>query len=1014
MTQKHATPHTEKTGAIAIVGSGIAGIQTALDIANSGFRVQLIEEKANVGGVMAQLDKTFPTNDCSSCMMGPKLAELANHPNIDIFAYTDVLNLEGEPGRFKLTLKKKARAVDPERCVACDICAEKCPQKVSDPFNLNLNQRKAIYIPYPQAVPLVYTIDKEHCTYFTKGKCRVCEKVCKNKAIIFDQADEVITLDTGALILAGGFEPFDARLKGEYGYGQWPNVITSLEYERILSAAGPYQGHIQRLSDGKIPGRIAWIQCVGSRDSHAGNEYCSAVCCMSATKQAMITKEHAGDIDTRIFFIDIRAQGKGFDRFYERSESENGVRYVRSLISRVIPNPEDDTLSISYAGPDHQLQEETYDMVVLSVGLCPNASTAQFAERIGVLLNEHGFYASEPLDVVATSRPGIYVCGAAQGPKDIPEAVQQGSGAAAQATALLADTRGSLVKAPATHVERNISGEEPCVGVFVCHCGINIAGVVDVEAVAAFAGTLPDVKYATHCMFACSTDQLQAIKQAIQDHHLNRVVVASCTPRTHEPLFRNTLREAGLNPYLFELANIREQDAWVHQAAPEAATLKAKELVRMSVSRARLLEPLYETAYAVVQTALVIGGGLAGLSAALAFAEQGFKATLVERTAELGGNARTLFYTEDGANPAQYVQDLIQKVENQPLITVFKDAQVVSITGSCGAYTSNISVKDQSQAISHGVVVVATGGQEHKPAEYLYGQHPRVITQKEFEDQLNTDPDSVEQLQRVVMIQCVGSREPENLYCSRVCCTAAVKNSLKLKTIHPNAQISVLYRDIRTFGFKESHYLEARRQGVRFYRYALERKPRVTQQGDALGVSVFDAQLQATVQLQADLVVLSAAIRPRPEGQELAEAIRLPLDEDGFFMEAHPKLRPLDFAAPGFYLCGLAQGPKFANESIAQARGAVSRAVTVLSKKEIVAEGMINRVDAELCRACGECEKACCFEAIKVTQIAESRQQAMVTEALCTGCGICNVACPTGAASLSHFKDEQIKSMIED
>ncbi|MDH4009089.1 MAG: CoB--CoM heterodisulfide reductase iron-sulfur subunit A family protein [Desulfobacterales bacterium] len=1014
MTQKHTTPHTEKTGAIAIVGSGIAGIQTALDIANSGFRVQLIEEKANVGGVMAQLDKTFPTNDCSSCMMGPKLAELANHPNIDIFAYTDVLNLEGEPGRFKLTLKKKARAVDPERCVACDICAEKCPQKVSDPFNLNLNQRKAIYIPYPQAVPLVYTIDKEHCTYFTKGKCRVCEKVCKNKAIIFDQADEVITLDTGALILAGGFEPFDARLKGEYGYGQWPNVITSLEYERILSAAGPYQGHIQRLSDGKIPGRIAWIQCVGSRDSHAGNEYCSAVCCMSATKQAMITKEHAGDIDTRIFFIDIRAQGKGFDRFYERSESENGVRYVRSLISRVIPNPEDDTLSISYAGPDHQLQEETYDMVVLSVGLCPNASTAQFAERIGVLLNEHGFYASEPLDVVATSRPGIYVCGAAQGPKDIPEAVQQGSSAAAQATALLADTRGSLVKAPATHVERNISGEEPCVGVFVCHCGINIAGVVDVEAVAAFAGTLPDVKYATHCMFACSTDQLQAIKQAIQDHHLNRVVVASCTPRTHEPLFRNTLREAGLNPYLFELANIREQDAWVHQAAPEAATLKAKELVRMSVSRARLLEPLYETAYAVVQTALVIGGGLAGLSAALAFAEQGFKATLVERTAELGGNARTLFYTEDGANPAQYVQDLIQKVENQPLITVFKDAQVVSITGSCGAYTSNISVKDQSQAISHGVVVVATGGQEHKPAEYLYGQHPRVITQKEFEDQLNTDPDSVEQLQRVVMIQCVGSREPENLYCSRVCCTAAVKNSLKLKTIHPNAQISVLYRDIRTFGFKESHYLEARRQGVRFYRYALERKPRVTQQGDALGVSVFDAQLQATVQLQADLVVLSAAIRPRPEGQELAEAIRLPLDEDGFFMEAHPKLRPLDFAAPGFYLCGLAQGPKFANESIAQARGAVSRAVTVLSKKEIVAEGMINRVDAELCRACGECEKACCFEAIKVTQIAESRQQAMVTEALCTGCGICNVACPTGAASLSHFKDEQIKSMIED
>ncbi len=1014
MTQKHATPHTEKTGAIAIVGSGIAGIQTALDIANSGFRVQLIEEKANVGGVMAQLDKTFPTNDCSSCMMGPKLAELANHPNIDIFAYTNVLNLEGEPGRFKLTLKKKARAVDPERCVACDVCAEKCPQKVSDPFNLNLKQRKAIYIPYPQAVPLVYTIDKEHCTYFTKGKCRVCEKVCKNKAIIFDQADEVITLDTGALILAGGFEPFDARLKGEYGYGQWPNVITSLEYERILSAAGPYQGHIQRLSDGKIPGRIAWIQCVGSRDSHMGNDYCSAVCCMSATKQAMITKEHARNIDTSIFFIDIRAHGKGFDRFYERSKSENGVRYVRSLISRVIPNPEDDTLSISYAAPDHLLQEEAYDLVVLSVGLCPNASTVQLAERLGIPSNEQGFCASDPLDIVATSKPGVYVCGAAQSPKDIPDAVQQGSSAAAQATALLADVRGSRVTAPPVHVERNVSGEAPCIGVFVCHCGINIAGVVDVETVAEFAATLPNVKYATHCMFACSTDQLQEIKQAIKDHGLNRVVVASCTPRTHEPLFRNTLREAGLNPYLFELANIREQDAWVHQSEPETATQKAKELVRMSVSRARLLEPLYETSYAVVPAALVIGGGLAGLSAVLSFAEQGYRATLVERTAELGGNARTLYYTEDGAHPALYLQDLIQNVENQPLITVYKETQVVSITGSCGNFTSTISEKGQSQTISHGVVVVATGGQEFRPSEYLYGEHPRVITQKEFEELLNSEPDKARRLQRISMIQCVGSREPENLYCSRVCCTAAVKNSLKLKTINPNAQISVLYRDIRTFGFKESHYSEARRQGVRFYRYALERKPRVTQQGDALGVSVFDAHLQATVQMQADLVVLSAAIRPRPESQELAEAMRLPLDEDGFFMEAHPKLRPLDFAAPGFYLCGLAQGPKFANESIAQARGAVSRAVTVLSRKKIVAEGMINRVDAELCRACGECEKACCFEAINVKQGARGRKQAMVTEALCTGCGVCNVACPTGAASLSHFKDEQINRMIDD
>ena len=1013
MIQNRLPQHTDKIGSITIVGSGIAGIQTALDIANSGFKVHLVEEKPNVGGIMAQLDKTFPTNDCSSCMLGPKLAELANHPNIEILAYTDVLSLDGQPGRFQLTLKKKARAVDPQRCVACNICAENCPQKVSDPFNLNLNQRKAIYIPYPQAIPLVYTIDKEHCIYFRKGKCRVCETVCKNQAIIFDQQDEIVKLDTGAVILAGGFEPFDARLKGEYGCGRWPNVITSLEYERILSAAGPFQGQIRRLSDGTIPRRIAWIQCVGSRDSHIGQTYCSAVCCMSATKQAMITKEHDRDIDTAIFFIDIRAHGKGFDRFYERSKSENDVRYVRSLISRVVPNPEDDTLSVSYAGPDDHLQEEKYDLVVLSVGLCPNSSTVQLAERIGLPLNEHGFCTVEPLDVVTTSKPGIYVCGVAQGPKDIPDAVQQGSSAAERATSLLADVRGALVAPASTPAERDVSKEKPRIGVFVCHCGINIAGVVDVTAVTEYTRTLPHVTYATDCMFACSTDQLQEIKSAIKKHDLNRVVVASCTPRTHEPLFRNTLREAGLNPYLFELANIREQDSWVHQAEPEAATDKAKELVRMSVSRARLLEPLYETAYAVIQKALVIGGGLAGLSAALSFAEQGFEATLIERTAELGGHARSLYYTEDGANPAQYVDHLSQEVQNHPLITVYKETELRSITGSCGNFTSTLSVKEQPQTITHGVVVVATGGQEHKPTEYLYGQHPRIITQKEFEDLLVSEPDKAEPMRRVVMIQCVGSREPDYLYCSRVCCTAAIKNSLKLKTVNPDAQISILYRDIRTFGFKETYYLKARLQGVRFYRFELEHKPRVTHQGDALFVSVFDAQLKATVQLEADLLVLSAAIRPREESQQLTEVMRLPVDEDGFFMEAHPKLRPLDFATPGFYLCGLAQGPKFASETIAQAHGAVTRAVTVLSKKEIVAEGMINRVDSDLCRGCGECEKACCFEAIKVKEVTGGRQQAVVTEALCTGCGICNVACPTGAASLSHFKDTQINAMVE-
>ncbi|MFC1856534.1 FAD-dependent oxidoreductase [Thermodesulfobacteriota bacterium] len=1009
---EHLDQHMKKIGGITIIGGGIAGIQTALDIANTDYKVYLVEEKPTVGGVMSQLDKTFPTNDCSSCMMGPKLVELANHPNIEILAYTDVLDITGDPGHFQVTVKKKARGVDPEKCVGCGICADKCPTKVQDEFNLGINQRKAVYVPYPQAVPLVYTIDKEHCRYFTKGKCKICEKMCKNKAIFYDQEDETVRLDTGAVILAGGFEPFAANLKGAYGYGLWPNVITSLEYERILSAAGPFHGHIQRISDGRTPRNVAWIQCVGSRDSHYGQDYCSSVCCMYATKQAMITKEHHGDVDTAVFFMDIRAQGKGFDRFYERSMNENGVRYVRSMISRVIPNPQDDTLQISYVTPDHQIREETFDMIVLSIALCPNRSAVKFANHIGLDLNAHGFIATDPLDIVSTSRPGIFVCGAAQGPKDIPDSVQQGSSAAAAATALLADVRGTLVEPPELPKERDVTGEEPRIGAFICHCGINIAGVVNVEAVSDYAATLPNVEYATHCMFACSTDQQQEIKRVIDEYRLNRILVASCTPRTHEPLFRNTLREAGLNPYLFELANIREQDSWVHQQEPEIATEKAKDLVRMSVSRLGLLQPLYDATYPVVQSALVIGGGLAGLTAALAVAEQGFPATLVEKKAELGGNALTLYYTEDGANPAQYVRELIDKAQNHPLITIHKDTEVKEIAGACGNFTTTLSINGQNQDIAHGVVFVATGGEELKPAEYLYGDHPQVKTQKEFEEMLATQPEEAKRLRHVVMIQCVGSREPEHLYCSRVCCTAAMKNGLKLKSLNPATHVSVLYRDIRTFGLKESYYTETRKKGVRFYRFVREQKPVVTARGDWLNIEIFDQQLQTPVLLRADLLVLSAAVRPRAESKALAEVTRLPLEEDGFFMEAHIKLRPLDFATAGCFVCGLAHGPKFANESIAQARGAVSRALTVLSKKEMTAEAVINHVDPALCRACGECEKTCVFEAIKVEETAEGRR-AVVNEALCTGCGACNAACPTGAASLAHFRDDQVSAMIE-
>lgn len=1091
MAEKKAQQMNEvrKTGAIAVLGGGIAGIQSALDIANSGFKVYLVEEQPYVGGVMSQLDKTFPTNDCSSCMMGPKLVELAHHRNIEILTKTSVEKLEGIPGHFTLSVKRHPRYVLEDKCTGCGECAEKCPTVVPDVYNMGLSKAKAIHKYYAQSIPSAYNIDASKCRNFQPGKkCGVCSKICQAGAIDYKQEEKLVDLQVGAIILAIGYGPFDALRAPQYGYGRTPNVVTSLEFERFLSATGPTQGRLYRPSElavqARVPGmekalqkhqrelekyvktygmssdefiekysrgelsgdhydewarqwrahlllkgelekakervesmetarRIAWIQCVGSRDNAIGRDYCSYVCCMYATKQAMIAKEHDAGIETAIFYIDLRAQGKGFDRFYERARDETGVRYVRSMISRIVPLPETDRLLISYSDENNVMREEEFDMVVLSVGLCAHPSTVELAGRLGIEPDPFAFIRTGPMDMVSASRPGIYVCGAAQGPKDIPDSVQQGSSAAACATGLVAGVRGSMIEPPARYEERDVRGEKPRIGVFVCHCGINIAGVVDTEAVAEYAKTLPGVEYVFSPMFACSTDQQKEIKRAIGEHKLNRFVVASCTPRTHEPLFRNTLREAGLNPYLFELANIREHDSWVHQAEHERATEKAKDLVRMAVARVGLLEPIYDFSCEVVQKALIIGGGLAGLTAALAVAEQGFPAVLVEKTSELGGNAKKLFFTEDGGEPSKYVDDLIKAAESSELIKIYREAEVLGIKGSCGAFSTRIGVGGEVVEASHGVTIIATGGCEYKPAEYLYGQNGRVVTQKEFELMLSKGPACVQGFRNVTMIQCVGSREPENSYCSRVCCTAAVKNSLKLKEINPAANVSVLYRDIRTFGMKELQYGEARRLGVRFFRFDEDRKPEA-EIGDAgLDLYVFDSQLKRRILLKTDLLVLSAAIRPGEDSKKLAETLRLPLDQDGFFLEAHPKLRPLDFTTPGFFLCGLAQGPKFANESILQARGAVSRAMTILSRKEIVAEGVVTEVDPSLCRACGECEQACLFDAIKVTEVENGKKRAVVNRALCTGCGACNGACPTGAASLAHFRDSQIEAMIE-
>ena len=842
------------------------------------------------------------------------------------------------------------------------------------------------------------------------SECMQCVTACQAGAVDHQQVPHTETVEVGALILAPGFRTFDARQKPEYGYGRYPNVITSLEFERLLSATGPCAGHVQRPSDGADPRKIAWIQCLGSRDASIGREYCSYVCCMYAAKQAIIAKEHDHEVEPTIFFIDFRAQGKGFDRYYENARDVHGVRLVRSMISRVTEDPRTHNLELTYVDEEGCVQEETFDLVVLSVGLRPHPATQQLAEVCGIATDKWGFVESLPFKMTETSREGVYTCGVYQSPKDIPETVGQASAAAGAAAALLAEAKGTLLSQADYPPELDITEAEPRIGVFVCHCGINIAGVVDVAQVSHYARTLPGVAYADHMTFTCSTDSLEGMRQIIEEQGLNRVVVASCSPRTHEPLFQDNLRKAGLNKYLFEMANIRDQDSWVHQNDPEAATAKAQELVRMAVGRAAMLEPLHEIPFPVKQQALVLGGGLAGLVAALTIADAGYRVYLPDIQERLGGSlAHKKRYTLEGHKIRPFMEEMVRRVEEHPNIRWWPNARMTSFTGHVGNFRSRLEFPEDKWAIEYGAAVIATGAMEYKPTEYLYGDHPQVMTQVELENFLEDDLDQIGDAPTVVMIQCVGSREPEHPYCSRVCCGYAVQNAIRIKEMRPQARVFILYRDIRTYGLKEIFYKKARDLGVQFIRFEPAVKPEVAATEDGLVVEVFDQNLQAPITLKADYLALSAAIRPHPVSGEIARLFKLPFDADGFYMEAHQKLRPLDFASAGIFLCGLAHSPKYVEESIAQAQGAAARALGILARKEMHVGGAVAQVDPQKCVICLTCVRTCPYG---VPRVDHAEGVAAIDPAACQGCGNCASACPRKAIEVMHHRDRQFISTI--
>ncbi len=1000
-------------GAVMVVGGGIAGIQAALDLAEAGFRVCLVEKTAGIGGTMARLDKTFPTNDCASCIILPKLVECSRHLNIELMTLARVDAVTGSAGHFTVRVLKTPRYVDMDKCIACGICTEKCPVLVKDEFNLGINNRKAVYIKHDHSVPLKYAIDSGACIWFTRGKCRACETFCPTGAINFNQVEKTVDIHVGAVILAPGFKPFDPSGHNIYGYPYIKDSVTSLEFERLLSVSGPNNGVLLRPSDHTQPRKIAWLQCVGSRNhNNCGNAYCSNVCCMVSVKQSMASLEHISGtgLDRAVFFMDLRSHGKESERYFERAKAD-GVRFVRTFPHTLEPGMDGTGVRMRYVDETGAVVFESFDMAVLSIGFEASEDARQLSRQFEIELDSQSFARASCFEPVETSRKGIYVAGVFQAPASIPRSVVQASAAAASVTKLLAGQRHTLTRKKSYPREHDISGEAPSIGVFICSCGINIAGTVDVEQIKACAEKLAHVRYVENNLFSCSVDAQESIAGKIRTFKLNRIVIAACTPRTHEHMFQETLKSAGLNGFMLEMANIRNQNAWVHQQDTKGATQKAQDQVRMAVAKAVRNYPLGQESIRVEQTALVVGGGVAGMNAALTIADMGIHTILIEKDSVLGGNALNLDTCFKGDRVAPMLEGLVKRVQSNKQIRVHLNTTLESASGSVGNFTGRIDRGGAGEIIRFGAAVMTTGAVEAIPSEYGYGEDARVMTQMAFDRNVVFHPVEVDRIDGVVFIQCVGSREADRPYCSRICCIHSVKTAIFLKKRNPGIRVYILYREIRTYGEWEALYKEARELGVLFIRYTRQRKPLVTIQDENICVETFDPVAGRPVRILADYLSLASGVVAR-DNKYLADLFKFRVNSDGFFNGAHPKLKPVDLSVAGLFLAGLCNYPKSMDESIEESRAAALRAVFLLSSKTLQSEA-VKAFVTEQCDGCALCVDVCPFQAISITdRIHPLNIRVQTDPALCQGCGICAATCPRDGIMVHGFTMGQLKAQV--
>jgi len=1008
MTMAQEKMRGDKSSAL-VVGAGIAGMQSALLLAEMGTKVFLLEQGPAIGGYFPLLDKTFPTNSCGVCFMSPTppafcpIYECHLHDNIELLPYSEVVGVEGTGGDFNVSILQKPRFVDPKRCTLCEACIKVCPVEVEREFGGGLEKRKAIYLPYPQAIPHGLVIDPKTCT-----RCGECVKVCSPRAIDLDMKEKNETIEVGAILLGFGFEPFIAQRKGEYGFGRYENVMTSIQFERLLSTSSPTQGLPIRVSDGKKMEKIAFIQCVGSRDPSCGQDHCSTICCMYATKQAMIAKDRSPGLGAAFFYMDIRPMGKDYERYYERAKADYGIEYIRSAISSIKEVQQTKNLLITYVKEDGTFEEREFDAVILSVGFTPPQTIKDLAQRMGLRLNQQGFCQTDEFNPAQTSVNGIFVGGAFRGPRDIPETVVEGSSAAAAAASLLTLSR--LPQPPKEYpMEGALAEEIPRIGVFLCHCGEALKKSLSLFDLILGTKLLREVVHVEEVGLACLPEDLDLIKKRIGEHGLNRIVIAGCSHREIRGAVEEMAKGMGFNPFLIEYANIREQCAFVHENYPKLATEKAMALIRMAVERAKRSQPIRKGKQKIDKKGLVVGGGLGGMTASLQLAQQGYEVYLIEKDKELGGNLRESFYTLKGSNPQDLLGKLTKQVESNQFIHFYSEAEVLGFEKKNGHYRTKIRYQNvgdstlrEEKVLDHGALILATGGKEITPKEYLYGEDSRVITQRQLEKMIYSNKDSLKDLHSVVMIQCVGSRDEEHPYCSRICCGHAVKNALKLKEKDPGMNIYVLYRDVRTYGFYETYYHEAREKGVIFIRYDLENKPKVLLQDGNLQVSLFDPAMNGPIILSVDRVILSAGIEPN-DHHELAKIFDVDLNPDGFFMEANPKSAPLDSVDRGKFFCGLCHSPNFIEDTISQGSAAAARAGALLSKEAVEEKAYLAYVVNRLCCGCGLCVTVCPYDARVLN---EEEGKAEVIGSLCQGCGSCVIACRNGASQQRNFEKE--------